>query len=495
MRILKLTSVVVLFCTALFFLVYSLAVNGVLAPESPSTPSGPPPPQAPEITMRKMDLHTLLSRIRFSKDYAPGVIQQALSAYDAANPPTASWYADGRTAVELYVCRTVGEDFYGEGLLQNADAHAAAAYSKGCRDPLILTICDVYCFQERISLKLESATRQLDHCKQLVQSDYPPICKVDAATSGLTNTVRFLRKANRKNWGNNMTPAEGNVQIYLDIVLAELSRVIAGGCPEDMVTTATERLLSATNSSPELMEILDKKLDATLAAAGAPANIRALSRGNFLSDWAWTARGDEWAKEVTPEGWRLMKERLDAAQKVLEDAEEAFPEDPGLPTQLLTVELGQGIGKYRMERLFNKAVTLDPGNYQAYSRKMYYLQPRWHGSPQEVVEFGAACIDSGRWSDKIPLVFIEGMDLMADQDERLYENQKVWEAVHSVYQQYLERYPESVRNRTKYLQWAVKTKHWDIAREQQRLLGGNWDRSVLDDEEYLTLARSIPSPS
>src|SRR5690606_21351518 len=99
---------------------------------------------------------------------------------------------------------------------------------------------------------------------------------------------------------------------------------------------------------------------------------------------------------------------------------------------LLSVELGLGMGKPYMESLFKRAVEIDPSNYTAYSRKMYYLQPRWHGSPEEVFEFGLECIKTGRWSDKIPLAFIHGVDLIADQNEGLYESEPLWKIVNDV---------------------------------------------------------------
>ena len=36
---------------------------------------------------------------------------------------------------------------------------------------------------------------------------------------------------------------------------------------------------------------------------------------DYYEDWAWVARGDGWAKDVTKEGWRLMGERMALAEK------------------------------------------------------------------------------------------------------------------------------------------------------------------------------------
>lgn len=492
MRFLKLILAIGLVVVAAFIFYHSAVSTGLLPrlgqpePVVQTTTNVPGPP------IRNVDLVALRSQIRANKDYALAAETQALAAYDAANAPSVPWYSEGRTAVVLYIYRTVGEDFFKEGLLQTADAFAAVAYKKGCRDPLILTICDVSTFQMKFSLKMIGSRSQLDNCHLLLQSNYPRICKADAAIAGLRNTATIFSDRNRNAWKEDMTPAKGNTQTYISIALDELGKMIAEGCPESLVCRTTDSLVSAANRSPEIMQILEEKVDPTLAAVGASSNVRALCRGSFLTEWAWTARGSGWSDSVTPEGWRLMEERLEMAQKVLEEAQASFPENPDFPAELLSVELGQGIGKDRMEKLFAKAIALEPGHRGAYAKKMYYLQPRWHGSPREVIDFGLACIDTGRWSDRIPLVFVEGIDLVADQDESVYQSSQIWDKVSYVFQEYLKRYPGSVHYRSQYLKWAVKTKNWDTAREQRALLGDNWDRSLFSVQEYLTMTGAIP---
>lgn len=363
MRLIKILLTVVLVCTATCAVVYSLVINGILTFGGEGESVTPPPTaHVPEISCRPLDLKAVRARSRVDQKYLSRTEESALAVYDTINPADSAWYTGGRMAIELYICQTVGDDFYGEGLLQNADAYARAAYSKGCRDPMILAICDIYTFQRNISLKLAGANEQFENCQRLLGTDYPIICALDAATIGLKNTITFSDEDFRSDWRDDMTPALSNAGPYFDMVFDSLGKLIRDGAPNQVVSTAVDRLLSAVNMSPGPMEEISKRLNATLDSADAPENLQALCMGNFFTDWAWTARGTGWAKSVTPQGWSLMKERLASAQKVLEKAQENFPDDPSLPTELLTVELGQGIGKYRMQRLFDQAVARDPGN-------------------------------------------------------------------------------------------------------------------------------------
>ena len=43
-----------------------------------------------------------------------------------------------------------------------------------------------------------------------------------------------------------------------------------------------------------------------------------------------------------------------------------------------------------MEEWFRRAMKADPGNYSACSSKLYYLEPKWHGSEEEMLAFGAS---------------------------------------------------------------------------------------------------------
>lgn len=488
-KFLKISMVALLFCGAIFGLFYSLSSNGLLpfSQEEPRCSAV----QIPEPTSRNLNIEELYSHLGSTKEYALAAEKAALAEFDARNCRTDSGYEDARKAVRLYFCFIVGGDFYGEGILQEADFFANAAWKKGCRDPLILTICDVTTYQESYSIKLGGARNQAADLALLLKSNYPPVCKFEAAATTVRNITHFLE--NRERWKEDMTPIAETLQARLDEMLEQFSAIVALGCPDTLTRRKAGRILWSANQRAEIMSKIGDSLDRILTVAKVPENVRAQCRGSFLIDWAWTARGSGWASSVTPEGWRLMADRLKAAQNVLEKSAEKFPDDPELPTEMITLELGQGMGKYRMNRLFEKAVALDPENFAAYSKKMYYIQPRWYGSSTEVVKFGLECIASDRWDAKIPLVFIEGIELIADQDASIYQHEELWRTVSKVFEEYLSRYPNSVHYRTSYLQWAAKGKHWDIVKVQQKILGGNWDRSVLCNSEYREIIASIPS--
>ncbi len=494
MRLLKVALVTLLFCGAVAGLGYSLFTSGLLATFSPpleevATP--PPPPRVPKATPRQLDIDALYSRN--STPALLSVEEAALAQYGATNPTTAAWYENGRNAVRLFVLELITGDFHGEGLLREADTYAALAYQTGCRDPLVSAVCDTLFYQNRHSLKRDNLEGHLGRADALDQSDYPALLKVPALAIAAVNLSKLAR--HRDKWKDDLTEFLPRRAQYLDRALAELEIAAAGGIPEKVTVEQIKRLVGYFDRDSTNMDSLGGRLEPFFTRTNLPPNARAAAMGDFLTAWAWTARGGGWAKDVTPEGWHLMKERLAMGEKILEKARANDPQDVRLPLELMRVELGQGDGKLRLNQLYEDALRIDPSSYTARSRKMYYLQPRWYGSPDEVIAFGLECAETGDYANKLPLILEEGIWLIADQDESVFKNEKVWTLLKPIFDEYLRQFPNSVRTRTRYLQWAVFGEHWDVAREQKDLLAGNWDRSELDEADYAVLVSRMPGVS
>ncbi|MDX2079266.1 MAG: hypothetical protein SFU53_00635 [Terrimicrobiaceae bacterium] len=494
MRLFKVALVTLLFCGAVAGLGYSLFTSGLLStiippPEEVATP--PPRPRVPKPTPRQLDIDALYARKATPTLLATEAA--ALAQYDAANPTTAAWYENGRKAVRLFVLELITGDFHGEGLLREADTYAALAYQAGCRDPLVSAVCDTLFYRTRHSLKRDNLEGHLGRADALEQSNYPALLKVPALAIAAVNLSKLAGR--RENWKDDLSEFLPRRAQYLDRALAQLEKAAAEGIPEKVVVEQTQRLVGYLDRDPANMDSLSGRLEPFFTRTNLAPNARAAVLGDFLTDWAWTARGSGWAKDVTPEGWRLMNERLALGEKILEKARTDYPQDVRLPLELMRVELGQGDGKFRLNQLYEDALRIDPSSYSARSQKMYYLQPRWYGSPDEVFAFGIACAKTGDYANRLPLILEEGIWLIADQEESVFKNEKVWALLQPIFEEYLQQFPNSIRTRTRYLQWAVYSGHWDVARTQRDLLGGNWDRSELGESDYAKLISQIPSES
>jgi hypothetical protein len=118
--------------------------------------------------------------------------------------------------------------------------------------------------------------------------------------------------------------------------------------------------------------------------AAKPRSITAhVAHADFLSDYAWHARGTGFAKTVTKEGWRLFSERLAKAEQLLDESADFEPKCPMWWLVRMTVARGQDWSWDDYERLFQEAKAFEPGFWSYDVAKATYLLPRWHGQPGE----------------------------------------------------------------------------------------------------------------
>lgn len=141
-------------------------------------------------------------------------------------------------------------------------------------------------------------------------------------------------------------------------------------------------------------------------------------RGDLLVDWGWEARGGGFAGTVTEEGWRLFSDRLERAREELERAVELNPAGLEAHAELERVAVGLALPREYMEEHFQQAVRVRPEFKTAYDHKFQYLQPRWHGSREELFAFGVECLETGLWDTDIPNMFLSALEDCVSRPER-----------------------------------------------------------------------------
>jgi hypothetical protein len=199
-----------------------------------------------------------------------------------------------------------------------------------------------------------------------------------------------------------------------------------------------------------------------------------LIEGEFWSQYAWDARSSNWSDEVTREGWKLFAQRLQKAQTILEKAWAKDRADPRIAIGMMTVELGQGKGRERLETWFRRAMNADPDSYDACKKKQLYLEPKWYGSEAETLAFGRKCLDTANWRSRIPFVLLNAhTDLanLSDNQQEYWKRPDVWADVEKLYTACLAANPDSVFDRSGYAFNAYRAEKWKLAAELFARLG------------------------
>lgn len=118
--------------------------------------------------------------------------------------------------------------------------------------------------------------------------------------------------------------------------------------------------------------------------------------GHAWTSYAWSARGDGWASEVSDRGWTLFSERLKRAEEFYERAESMTARCPELHRGQMILATAQGRSRVEIDALFAKAVSREPLYDEYYFQMATYLLPRWHGAEGEWIVFARDASDSLR---------------------------------------------------------------------------------------------------
>jgi hypothetical protein len=228
---------------------------------------------------------------------------------------------------------------------------------------------------------------------------------------------------------------------------------------------------------------------AALDRAGAPESFRLLARGEFYIHYAWDARGNGLAATVTREGWRLFGERLREAEAALTRSWELDRSDPLAASRMITVAMGLGHERADMEVWFRRAMAADPDCREACTAKFTYLEPKWHGSQEELLAFARECARTKNWEAALPFILAGTHRALAGYQPNpaaYYRGDpSVWQDFQAVYEGYLEKYPDSRYDRTWYARYAYTCGRYREAHRQFEQLGDRyWPRAFGSDQEY-----------
>lgn len=416
-------------------------------------------------------LRARATRVKRVKADADAMRRLTLGAYDRVGKHDPRWDAAAKEGIRIAMLpdalRGPGED----------DAATAAALQKavdaGCDDPL------VQFFWRQAQLELPGAARHellyqyYDATTALWGTQYPAHRRMMAA-------ARFILDSKAGD-----PQAAAIVSSLLPVALAE--KDLPGRQAETYADAAYEALVVARKNRQDAFEEVYAAY-----SKGRPADDPGpyLFKGNRYIKYAWEARGSGFAGTVTGEGWRLFRDRLTEAERALTKAWEMDPTDGRVPASMITVHLGLHGEREPMEAWFDKAMQADPDNYEACENKLHFLLPRWHGSHEEMVEFGRQCLQEQSWLRNLPYVLIKAhLDISKEvSDPEAYLGQPhVWRDVKAGHEGFLRVYPDFPRAKwhKSHLAWsACQAGRWAEAKRCFEAVGDDPHPGVFRSKAY-----------
>ena len=176
-------------------------------------------------------------------------------------------------------------------------------------------------------------------------------------------------------------------------------------------------------------------------------------RGSYHKASAWLERGSGYAYTVSDIGRELFERNLELSKDDLEKAYALNPEDPNSASSMIAVCMGLRYQEDEMEKWFQRAVAADPLAYDAYSRKLLFLNPKWRGTKEKHIKFAEYCYQNSPPKSivyKILFDCLSGYLEKANDINKFYNNPSVKNTLENIYQKILKDFPNSTAIRLDY---------------------------------------------
>lgn len=396
-----------------------------------------------------------------------------VDSYNRIGKKDPRWDDSARKALAL-AARLYSHDPDPDAIPERIYESSGKALITGCRDALVYwvyareSVFSNYPGQDRYANRLYQSAIAMS------QSDYPAILKMFA----------WFKIANRFPHKKDLRPVDLEmIPKMFDDILALLPKAVAdkerGPHPKDdwseIAIAAFDGYRGLQIDTPAAFE----RTDAALAKIPSLAADRLTLKGHYLMVYAWEARGSGVASTITDDGWKKFRERLADSRKALEEAWKLKPGSTKTAIDMITVNKGLDGDREDMEEWFKRAMEADGDCFSACAAKLDWLDPKWHGSVEEMLTFGRACLATKNWEAGLPLLYVESHVRAASTEWRrsgqgmstYFKSPELQRQISEVFGEYLRRYPSNNGVRSDYAACAFWFGQYDLAEEQFRILG------------------------
>jgi len=448
---------------------------------------------APALPLKPLpDADVLAQRMKWDQDVYQKLRDEALAGYAQLHPNPAPYDDEAHAALKLLAYLCTWGDYYGENLWEQYSTHVTHLFDQGAKFTVFSLMLDVYVFQDRHSADEASAMGCVKDALDFQTTHYPAYFKLAIYKAQLNNLLE-ARQAQYISGGPGT--ALDKMPALVDLASQAYGELLREHLPNAVLYRAGANLLNAVREDEPTLNAVTAGLDHAFDANDKGDPLADVLKGEFYVQAAWCARGSGWSSSVSQQGWELFAQRLAKANDILTAVYAAHPDQTGTPRSMMTVALGQQQPRDQMELWFQRGLKLNPDPFPLYMSKYKYLLPRWYGSDEDEWAFGLECAKSDDWDRKIPTMLLECVTDAAETNPGVYARPEIWAPIERVFRDYLTRFPNAISYRSLFVKCAAQGGHWDVAAEQMKLLGGDWDRTVFEGDEYNKVRRLVAAHS
>lgn len=367
--------------------------------------------------------------------------------YRRIGKTNAAWDAPAVGALESFaeVRSLLGQSERQRTLLGEIRTRSAAAVAAGCDDPLVKYLHIRFLVSQSPGRSDALLAKSYEESAVAIEAlPYAPVRKLyvnlraaESLKASVTNTPPRLMQLRRATVHHLQESLHDESMPPLEA--AEFCR----------------QIWSSFSLNQSIREEIEAHVTPTLDRLWSNHAFAHLLKGHLLIKKAWDARGGGDAPKATEDGWKEFKASLDLAETELRRAWDLDKTDAAIPVAMITACLGLSHPREEMEVWFKRAMEIDPRSYEAAFVKSTFLEPKWHGSEEALLEFGRECVSSAQWKGSVPLVLPKAHERLAlylekDKRDSYWLKPGVWEDTRRGYERFFELNPTDTSYRHDY---------------------------------------------
>lgn len=200
-----------------------------------------------------------------------------------------------------------------------------------------------------------------------------------------------------------------------------------------------------------------------------------IAAADFQISYAWHARGNGYANEVTDEGWRLFAERTAKARSLLEQPAVMADRSPARYGLMMQIALMQSWKPKDYDKLYAEAAGKYPLYYDIYFQRKTYYSPQWNGTEGD---FDKVVADAVKRTHKhIGQAMYARLHSSNSDLNQFTDGRTDWKRMKKGFQDLIAAYPDSW-NRNNYAMFACRANDWATFKEQAALFGDDVKMTV-----------------
>lgn len=222
---------------------------------------------------------------------------------------------------------------------------------------------------------------------------------------------------------------------------------------------------------------------------------------NVWNEYAWDARGTGWASEVTETGWKLYRERLETANRILVENSKECSVCPRWHSLMIFMARARSWPRPAAWEFLKTSAETFPDYFGSYFQMVVYLQPRWGGRPGEMERMAAWAAENAG-GDLGKELYARICWTIWDRESAKYFLQPAtgidWEKMKAGFEVILKKYPGSEWNRTAFCYFAWLFRDRAVVQElfpelDRRLLTRFWPNWKSVNETRAWLRQEVPA--